>query len=196
MSAHPEPGRRERKRVQTLDHLAATAFALFEADGFDAVTMEQIAAAADVAKGTLYNHFPVKEALLAHQFRKEFADGMAELRERILEEPTFAGRMGISLAASAEWCRQRRPYLMPYFRYRFSGEGERSGSDEAFGAIIAAAQQTNELRDDMPAAQLATLFKQLYLGALLRWLTLPDLDLDAEMAAIIDLFQNGARRRS
>lgn len=196
MTALAEPGRRERKRVQTLDHLAATAFALFEAHGYDTVTMEQIAAAADVAKGTLYNHFPVKEALLAHQFRKEFAQGVAGLRGRIEAETTFAGRMGTFLAASAQWCRQRRPYLMPYFRYRFSGEGERSGSDEAFGAIIAAAQQTGELRDDMPTVQLALLFKQFYLGALLRWLTLPGLDLDSEMAAIIDLFQNGARRRS
>jgi hypothetical protein len=31
-------GRRERKRLQTLDHLAATAFALFEQHGYDAVT--------------------------------------------------------------------------------------------------------------------------------------------------------------
>lgn len=195
MSAHPEPGRRERKRAQTLDHLAATAFALFEAEGFDAVTMEQIAAAADVAKGTLYNHFPVKEALLAHQFHAEFAAGTERLRDRMAAEPAFAGRMGVFLAAVAEWCRQRRVYLLPYFRYRFNGEPGHSGSDETFGAIIAAAQRTGELRDDMPTAQLTMLFKQFYLGALLRWLTLPGLDLDAEMTAIIDLFQNGARRR-
>ena len=44
-----EPGRRERKRAQTLDHLAAVAFALFEEHGYDAVTMEQIAVASDVA---------------------------------------------------------------------------------------------------------------------------------------------------
>ncbi|CAJ0730919.1 hypothetical protein R77592_02498 [Ralstonia mannitolilytica] len=58
-------GRRERKRLQTLDHLAATAFALFEQHGYDAVTMEQIAAQADVSKGTLYNHFPLKEGSIA-----------------------------------------------------------------------------------------------------------------------------------
>ena len=58
MSSSPSPieaGRRERKRIQTLDHLAATAFSLFEQHGYDAVTMEQIAAQADVSKGTLYN---------------------------------------------------------------------------------------------------------------------------------------------
>ena len=54
MAAAEPPGRRERKRSRTLDHLAATAFALFEARGYDAVTMEQVAAEADVASvGTM-----------------------------------------------------------------------------------------------------------------------------------------------
>jgi AcrR family transcriptional regulator len=55
-----EIGRRERKRLQLLDFLADTAWGLFESEGFAAVTMERIADVADVAKGTLYKHFPVK----------------------------------------------------------------------------------------------------------------------------------------
>ena len=55
MSTPPrsDPGRRERKRLLQLDHLADTAWALFDAEGYEAVTMERIAAVADVAKGTL-----------------------------------------------------------------------------------------------------------------------------------------------
>lgn len=193
MSSATNPGRRQRKRAQTLDHLAATAFALFEAQGFDTVTMEQIAAAADVAKGTLYNHFPVKEALLAHQFHAEFAAGMAELRPALDAEPSFVRRMERMLRGSAQWSRQRRAYLMPYFRYRMSGDTPHSGSDAVFAGLIAAGQEAGQLRRDLPPDHLATLFKQLYYGALLRWLTQPDRDLDAEFAAILDLFVNGAR---
>ena len=43
-------GRRERKREQTMDHLADTAWAMFAELGFDTVTMEAIADTADVAK--------------------------------------------------------------------------------------------------------------------------------------------------
>ncbi|KOQ34187.1 TetR/AcrR family transcriptional regulator, partial [Achromobacter xylosoxidans] len=50
----PAPGLRERKRQQTLDHLSQTAYRLFETLGYEVVTMEQIAAQADVSKGTLY----------------------------------------------------------------------------------------------------------------------------------------------
>lgn len=192
MTAPTEPGRRERKRAQTLNHLADTAFALFEAHGYDAVTMEQIAAAADVAKGTLYNHFPVKEALLVHRFHREFADGVAELRSQIEAAPHFGGRLAVVLAASARWCRAHRTYLMPYYRYRFTRDGERSGSEDAFAALIAVGQQSGEVRSDLPAAQLAVMLKQLYFGATWRWLHVPGLDLDVEFSAIIDLFMNGA----
>lgn len=45
MTASPihDGGRRQRKREQTANHLAATAFRLFEAHGYDSVAMEQIA---------------------------------------------------------------------------------------------------------------------------------------------------------
>ncbi|MGO4777637.1 TetR/AcrR family transcriptional regulator, partial [Lysobacter sp. 2RAB21] len=59
----PTMTRLERKRQHTRDRIAQTAFELFETHGYDAVTMDQIAIAADVARGTLYNHFAVKEAV-------------------------------------------------------------------------------------------------------------------------------------
>ena len=43
MDNSEQPGRRERKRTQQLDHFATTAWSLFEAEGYEAVTMERIA---------------------------------------------------------------------------------------------------------------------------------------------------------
>ena len=202
-----ETGRRERKRLQTLDHLAATAFALFEQHGYDAVTMEQIAAQADVAKGTLYNHFPVKEALLAHRFHAELAEGGAQLRPLIEAQANFASRLSVLLSASADWCNARRPYLAAYFRYRFASADlanrshdaeKRSGLDAVFTALIDAAQRSGELDTRLSAEHLAGLFEYLYLGALMRWLARADMgprDLHAGFAAVIDLFLHGIARK-
>jgi AcrR family transcriptional regulator len=57
-------GLRERKKRQTRETIAAAAMALFEARGFDAVTIAEIARAADVSEKTISNYFPAKEDLV------------------------------------------------------------------------------------------------------------------------------------
>lgn len=46
--------------------IVAAAVAEFRANGFDATSMDKIAATAGVSKRTVYNHFPGKDALFAH----------------------------------------------------------------------------------------------------------------------------------
>lgn len=57
-------GRRERKKAQTRQAIADEALRLFLKRGFDAVTVAEIAEAADVSVSTLFKHFPSKEALI------------------------------------------------------------------------------------------------------------------------------------
>src|ERR1700742_3241984 len=59
----------ERNRIRLLD-AARAAFA----SGRDAVTLEQVARDAEVGIGTLYRHFPTREALVEALYRKELAD--------------------------------------------------------------------------------------------------------------------------
>ncbi|MFH8628263.1 TetR family transcriptional regulator [Streptomyces lydicus] len=56
-------GLRERKKEQTRQRIAATAWRLFAERGFEAVTVSEIAEAAEVAKATLFSYFPTKESL-------------------------------------------------------------------------------------------------------------------------------------
>jgi AcrR family transcriptional regulator len=56
--------RRERKKERTRQEIYRAAMELFLARSFDSVTIEDICAAADVAKGTFFLHFPTKDALL------------------------------------------------------------------------------------------------------------------------------------
>jgi AcrR family transcriptional regulator len=53
--------RRTRKRLATRQSISDTATRLFLERGFDAVTIDEIAAAADVGRMTVFNHFPRKE---------------------------------------------------------------------------------------------------------------------------------------
>lgn len=196
------PGRRERKRQQTADMLVDVAFELFEAQGYEAVTMEQIAAAADVAKGTLYNHFPVKEALLRHYFHRQFAEQGPELRDKLRRQPDTIKRIAVLLKHAAAWAEEHRDYMPHYLQYRLShpirhdSGDERSGTDVVFAQLIADAQQANRLRKDVDTAALAHYFRYLYLAAVTRWLLEPGIHLVDEFMAMLDLFVAGAREPS
>jgi len=54
----------DRRRAQTYRRLLEAGEQLFRTQGFDVITVERLAAAADVAKGTFFNYFGSKEALL------------------------------------------------------------------------------------------------------------------------------------
>jgi AcrR family transcriptional regulator len=60
----PPLGRRDRKRLETRNGLAAVALELFAERGFDAVTVNDIADRADVDPSTFYRHFGSKEAVI------------------------------------------------------------------------------------------------------------------------------------
>lgn len=56
-------GLRERKKRQTRQYISDVATGFFLDRGFDAVTIAEIARAADVSVNTVYNYFPAKEDL-------------------------------------------------------------------------------------------------------------------------------------
>ena len=56
-------GLRERKKRQTRQNISDVATGLFLERGFDAVTIAEIAEAAEVSVNTVYNYFPAKEDL-------------------------------------------------------------------------------------------------------------------------------------
>jgi AcrR family transcriptional regulator len=81
-SAEPAVGLRERKKQQTRQHIAETARALFVERGFEAVTVAEIARAADVSQQTVFNYFPTKEDLVFWRLGAFEDDLLATVRDR------------------------------------------------------------------------------------------------------------------
>ena len=92
MSSLPAPARlTDRKRAAILD----AAVAEFRHSGYEATSMDRIAASAGVSKRTVYNHFPSKEVLFAQILQELWERSLAgldlayrgdrPLREQLLE---------------------------------------------------------------------------------------------------------------
>ncbi|MFH7599989.1 TetR family transcriptional regulator [Streptomyces racemochromogenes] len=95
-------GLRESKKLRTRRQLAATALELFLERGFDAVSVADVAAAAEVSKPTLFRYFPSKEDLVLDRF----ADHQDEAARIVRDRPAGRGPVGALhdhfLAALAE----------------------------------------------------------------------------------------------
>jgi len=136
---------------------------LFSARGFDTVTVEQVCAAADVAKGTFFLHFPSKAALL-FDWNRELA---AELAER-LHEPRGSSLSEYRMLVEhlgEQW--QRRPdatraLLRELLAPPVPEATARPGADRDLWAVVEAVvrrgQQRGELRRNVPARLAALAF--------------------------------------
>jgi AcrR family transcriptional regulator len=159
MAAQNE-GLRERKKRATRDAIAATARRLFAQRGFDAVTVAEIATAADVSEKTVFNHFATKEDLV-------FAGGdtrLAQLQEAIASRPPGTSVLDVfranseamldTVAAGEGDDRLVVPRIVrdsPLLQKRLAAGWER----EVATLVAAVAEATGADEDDLVAAVVA-----------------------------------------
>ena len=60
----PEPSTADRRRARQREHLIDTALELFEAHGFDNVSVDQVAEAGDISPRTFFRYFDTKAAVV------------------------------------------------------------------------------------------------------------------------------------
>jgi len=103
---------RERKRAATRQRIVETAIALFEQRGIDAVTIEEIAAAAEVGKGTIYNYFDTKEDIIVAFLIDIDRPALAALPHRAREGESVAA----ALDAAAWSLLENKPDHLPFVK--------------------------------------------------------------------------------
>ncbi len=95
-----EPSRRERKKDETRHRIFHAAIDLFREKGFENTTVDDITERADVAKGTFFNYFHRKDAVLAF-LSEGRAQAIDETAEALLTDPRPAGERLADLFCAA-----------------------------------------------------------------------------------------------
>lgn len=111
MAVIDESTLRERKKARTRQAISDAATDLFEQRGFDAVTIDDVAAAAEVSKKTVFNHFARKEDLLFDEAEAAEARLLARVRGRELGESVLDAVRSHAAASVARMSSGEAPWI-------------------------------------------------------------------------------------
>ena len=104
----PEPSDlRSRKRVATRRAISLAADRLFREKGFDTVTVDEIAAAADVGRMTVFNYFPRKEDM----FFDRDEEGREILRDALRQRDPLMSPIETLRRLAHRLVAEQAPYL-------------------------------------------------------------------------------------
>ncbi|MBC9784244.1 helix-turn-helix transcriptional regulator [Heliobacterium chlorum] len=194
-------GRMERKKEETKKKIIAVALQLFKQQGFEATTMEQIAREVDIAKGTLYNYFPVKEAIIDEHIKRTFRVKNAERMLRLQELPDTRSRMTVIFHELMEGVLANKEFFEKYIVYRMRNmvsfkqdDSEKSGFYLVAQEIIHMGQKGGEIRDDVPTHVLVDLCEFAFVEVVKQCYLEPEgLSVQSSIEQCIDLFIQGAK---
>src|SRR5713226_5698093 len=109
-------GLRERKKLKTKEAIQREAMRLFQEQGYDETTIEEIAAAAEISPSTFFNYFPTKEDVVLFDrydpmiatepaneplsaMLRSAIQGLAVVMERDRDIILVRGRLGLEVPA-------------------------------------------------------------------------------------------------
>lgn len=197
----PVTNRIKRKKEKTKNAIIATAMKLFKSYGFDNTTMERIAEEADIAKGTLYNYFSSKEAIIAEEIRMSTMQEHDTFVKKIESMRSTKSRMKFVLSELMKKIQDNKEVFEKYLAYRMQrmislqwdfDESVKSGVYLLGYKIIELGQKENELRTDLPPIVLEEFFEFIFIGVIKQYYNVPD-EFNASQAIdqAVELFMNG-----
>ena len=193
--------RRDRKRERTRGEIYRAAMNLFLLRGFDAVTIDEICEAADVARATFFLHFPSKDALLieygvqannelAELIRAHRASATATLRAalKMLADRAVRHREVLMLVASEMLTRP--PAMVT------EQEGQTRTLMSLIAGVIQRGQQAGEFRRRVHPLVAAAALCSAFLAFVYEWIRLGgQMDIEGAIAQTLDMILNGLNER-
>lgn len=165
----------EKKKVETRQNIVSTAMRLFKRQGFESTTLDQIAEEADVAKKTIYNHFPNKEDIVIDYIQSEIVRTEAENLRLFAQLPDTKSRLMAATVGFLEWFQRELniekldKFYVYYLLKVMENRRAEAGSDQGLSYILKQGQDAGEIRSDVSARELANNLEWIHASVVLAW---------------------------
>lgn len=182
-----EISRRERKKQETYERLFTSAMYFFQKQGYEMTSVEQITQHADVGKGTFYNYFPSKEAVVVEFSRRKYQEMIASGREAGY---SIRERLDHVLQSWAKFMIREREMAWVAIRNREQAELDK-GLHYGIIGILSHGQRIGEISKRYDPIFLAQSLEGMVLQHFMHWFVTQEGDLQEEMRNILTLFLEG-----
>ena len=170
-------GRRERNKRERRRRLEDAALELFEREGFDKTTIEQIAVEAELAPRTFFSYFATKDDLVLADYSERLERILTELEQRPADERAWDALRASFAAVAADYESEhdrirRRFMIMASNPSVFARSLHlQAGWEQALTERLAA--RLSALADDPTPRLLAATALAVMRASLQHWLTVP-----------------------
>ena len=196
------PGRRQRRSADIRERLFNASLTLFAQKGFVETTVEDITEAADVGKGTFFNYFPSKDHILLAFGEMQLLklEAAIELARKTGEPmPEFLRSLGVRMTQEPT----RNPAIMRALLQAYlSTTPVRAAMMDLQRRVhnlhtqmIQIGQDRGEIRNDLPAGEIAQVFRQTIFGTLLIWSLYGDATLHSRIETAFKVLWTGLMPR-
>lgn len=164
----------ERAKQENRARILEKAAELFSIKGFEEITTREIALAAGLAAGTMFNYFPSKETLAMTMVTEALRQGKASFQARRSGDEDLTEELFLFIASGLRSLQPLRPFLAPVLERSLSpfprrnvcqeGEAARQGHMETIQEILG-----RHGFAEAPDYAALTIYWSLYLGILAFW---------------------------
>lgn len=177
--ADVELGRREKAKIANEERIRKAASRLFRKQGFEKTTIRQIAKAADLGLGTVYNYVDDKHGLLDMISKDDIDRVTREAFDSLPQKaPVLDSLLHVFRALYAHYQRQPDLALIIVKELTFSKDNKRKPRESRYeefniriAGIFEVAQKRNELGEHFHAQEAASLLYGSYFFQLIVWLS-------------------------
>jgi AcrR family transcriptional regulator len=171
------PSRRERKKQDTRARILTAGLALFETKGFDGCTIDDIAAAADVGKGTIYNYVRTKDDIVVGFVVDVERDIQREVSKLALGRGSLESILTRFIQVQFDRKAPHHPFVR-IFLARLSGQATGQSAwvhevqavlDPPISRVFSSLSKRGLLRPDVDVGTAIGAFKVMHLGLTVVW---------------------------
>ncbi|MCZ7359138.1 MAG: TetR/AcrR family transcriptional regulator [Candidatus Methanoperedens sp.] len=187
---------REKKKIETRNKIFEVSGRLFKEKGFENTTVDEITKEAGIGKGTFFNYYPTKEALLVDfvKQKEELVYDLVrnELKKNIPVREKIKNVLVLVARSNEKDKEMTRLYVFEYLRHYGYEERKSHSLNLIIHDLLEKSAEKGEVKKGIDIKKAADILTATYFHSLMEWLwSNTDISFSEDISGKIDMIFDG-----